>query len=379
MSNEIYHKGNGNMRHYDYAVIGAGPAGSNFARLAAQSGKKILLINGQSEEHKKPCGGLLAPDAQTALAEMGLSLPSAVMVDPQIFSVKTVDTEQNIIRYYPRRYLNMDRFAFDCWLLSLVPPSVDIVSGLCTCIKRTTDGFELTVRGDVVHASSVVGADGANSLVRRTFYGGYRGWRAIKRYVAIQQWFPVTGKAPFYSCIFDAETSPVYSFSAFKDGKMLFGGMFEPVECRHAFEVQKEKLSKRTGYDLDLSSPSATEACMICRPRYMRDFITGYDGAYLIGEAAGFVSPSSFEGISYALESSRALADAVCTFAGRDEIAATYRRNTHHMRLKLLMKCVKRTAMYVPVLRRAALRSGLLALHVEKERLLPERPDVARI
>lgn len=367
------------MMHYDYAVIGAGPAGSNFARLAAQSGKKILLINGQSEENKKPCGGLLSPDAQTALAEMGLSLPASVMVDPQIFSVKTVDTEQNIFRYYPRRYLNMDRFAFDCWLLSLVPQSADIISGSCTCIKRTEDGFELTVRGETVHASAVVGADGANSLVRRTFYGGYRGRRAIKRYTAIQQWFPVTGKAPFYSCIFDAETSPVYSFSAFKDGKMLFGGMFEPVGCRRAFEKQKKKLSQRTGYDLDLSSPSATEACMICRPRYMRDFITGHDGAYLIGEAAGFVSPSSFEGISYALESSRDLADAVCEVSGRDRIASAYRRNTRHLRLKLLMKCVKRTAMYVPVLRRAALRSGLLSLHVEKERRpLSEIPDAAR-
>ena len=47
---------------FDIAVIGAGPAGSTFARLAASGGKRILLIDGQDIYTKKPCGGLLAPD-----------------------------------------------------------------------------------------------------------------------------------------------------------------------------------------------------------------------------------------------------------------------------------------------------------------------------
>ena len=70
---------------YDIAVIGAGPAGATFARLAAASGASILLIDGQTEGRAKPCGGLLAPDAQRVLAEFGLTLPKEILVDPQIF------------------------------------------------------------------------------------------------------------------------------------------------------------------------------------------------------------------------------------------------------------------------------------------------------
>ena len=49
---------------FDIAVIGAGPAGATFARLMAGQGLNILLLDGQEEHNSKPCGGLLAPDAQ---------------------------------------------------------------------------------------------------------------------------------------------------------------------------------------------------------------------------------------------------------------------------------------------------------------------------
>lgn len=38
-------------------------------------------------------------------------------------------------------------------------------------------------------------------------------------------------------------------------------------------------------------------------PRRLSDICLGHDGVYLAGEAAGLISPSSFEGISYALRS----------------------------------------------------------------------------
>ncbi len=90
---------------YDIVILGAGPAGATFARLMGeggagnQPGRKILLLDGQTERNKKPCGGLLAPDAQKALAHFDLVLPKSVLVDPQIFSVKTIDVCRRKIRY----------------------------------------------------------------------------------------------------------------------------------------------------------------------------------------------------------------------------------------------------------------------------------------
>ena len=75
---------------YDIAIIGAGPAGAVFAKEIAQSKPdwKILLIDGQSPDSAKPCGGLLAPDAQKLLARFDLVLPKSVLEDPQIFAVE---------------------------------------------------------------------------------------------------------------------------------------------------------------------------------------------------------------------------------------------------------------------------------------------------
>ena len=89
---------------WDIIVIGAGPAGSTFAREAAKLNKSILVINGQNESSSKPCGGLLAPDAQKLLAHSDMVLPKSVLVDPQIFSVKTMDLSSGLVRYYQRYY-----------------------------------------------------------------------------------------------------------------------------------------------------------------------------------------------------------------------------------------------------------------------------------
>ena len=112
------------MRDFDIAIIGAGPAGATFARLASKTGLSVFLADGQSEISRKPCGGLLAPDAQNVLAGMKLTLPKEILVDPQIFSVKVYDAKTRLTRLYPRRYLNMDILRFDRWLISLIPDTV---------------------------------------------------------------------------------------------------------------------------------------------------------------------------------------------------------------------------------------------------------------
>ena len=43
------------------------------------------------------------------LARYDITLPKDVLVDPQIFSVKTIDLEAGLVRHYQRTYLNMDR------------------------------------------------------------------------------------------------------------------------------------------------------------------------------------------------------------------------------------------------------------------------------
>ena len=351
---------------YDVLIIGAGPAGSTLARMLAGSGQRIALLNGRTPGKAKVCGGLLAPDAQKVLAAFDLTLPKSVLVDPQIFSVKTIDLEADLVRYYSRFYINADRGRFDDWLRSLVPDGVNKLSGRCAALQRASDGgfvAEVHLPGGGIHAlraRCVVGADGAASIVRRSFYRC-----DIRRYVAIQQWFAADERvSPFYSCIFDPATSESCSWSIHKDGCFLYGGSFLPEHCRENFEKQKQRIAGKYGFRF--TEPLRTEACEVFRPARWRDFITGRDGAFLIGEAAGFISPSSFEGISSAILSGKYLARAL---RGGDlhKAERDYRRAVLPLKWKLRLKCYKRLFMYIPWLRRLVMRSGLMAMHMDIE------------
>ena len=356
-----------NKSIYDIAVVGAGPAGTVFVKEISQAHPdlKILLIDGQSPDSAKPCGGLLAPDAQKFLARFDLVLPKSVLEDPQIFAVETIDIDRNLVRYYQRHYLNMDRYAFDRWLLSLVPPHVDVCKGRCNGIKKEEDLYSILIKRDntekTVKARALVGADGGSSVVRRTFFKPMR-----IQYVAIQQWFENKGqKLPYYSCIFDAKTSDSCSWTIHKGSYVIFGGAFQKQGCREAFDTQKARLEAFLGNTF--GEAVKTEACLVSSPRTMKDFCTGNDSVFLLGEAAGFISASSFEGLSSAMYSGKVLADAFAEGKSYTEIQKEYRKNTNSLRCKLRMKSVKRALLCNPFIRDIIMRSGLQCIHPYKK------------
>lgn len=348
---------------YDIAVVGAGPAGAVFVKEIAEARPelKILLIDGQSPESAKPCGGLLAPDAQKLLARFDLVLPKSVLEDPQIFAVETIDIDQKIVRYYQRHYLNMDRYAFDRWLLSLVAPQVDIIKGRCGTIKKDGDLYGVQIKSGetekTVSARVLVGADGGGSVVRRTFFTPMR-----VQYVAIQQWFENKGqRLPYYSCIFDAQTSDSCSWTIHKGNYVIFGGAFKKQECRKAFDTQKARLE--AFLENSFGEAVKTEACLVSSPRVMKDFCTGKGSVFLLGEAAGFISASSFEGLSSAMYSGKMLADALLQSKSCEDAQKLYRKKTRSLKLKLRMKSVKRILLCNPFTRKIIMKSRLRSIN----------------
>ena len=343
----------------DILVIGAGPAGSTFTSQVAGSGYSVLLLDGQSEKTAKPCGGLLSPDAQELFARFDFTLPGGVLADPQIFSVRVIDLQKRREQYYRRCYFNMNRLAFDCYLLSLVPDSVQILQGRAIKLSANTDGtYTAQIQTDEeqqeIRCKYLVGADGASSLVRRTFFPK----RTIKHYVAIQEWYePQIPINPFYSCIFDPETSDSCSWTLFKNGYMLYGGAFASKGCREAFETQKSRLEAY--FKVPFGKPVKTEACLVNSPRGKRDFLTGHGNIFLLGEAAGFISASSFEGISGAIRSGELLAQAF----KKKHPQSAYRHLCRSLKFKFWLKTKKRIVTHTPWIRHLVMKSGLTSLH----------------
>ena len=386
-------KNTSNSNLYDIAVIGAGPAGAIFVKELAQSRPdlKILLVDGQTSDSSKPCGGLLAPDAQKLLARFDMVLPKSILEDPQIFAVETIDIEQRLVRYHQRHYLNMNRYAFDSWLLSLVPSHVTICKGRCVEINKAEDVYNISIqplgckenskennkenrKGNhkenceenckeaykksslQISAKTLVGADGGGSVVRRTFF------KPMKvQYVALQQWFENKGqRMPYYSCIFDFKTSDSCSWTIHKGNYVIFGGAFAKQGCRQAFDTQKGRLEDFLGNSF--GDAVKTEACLVSSPRSMKDYCTGDDNIYLLGEAAGFISASSFEGLSSAMLSGKILADIFATGKSHKEMQKKYHKSTLSLRLKLRTKSIKRTLLCSPFIRKIIMKSGVQSI-----------------
>lgn len=341
---------------YDIIVLGLGPAGSTFSRLIADPSLKIAAIDKKSGENgsfQKPCGGLLAPDAQKALAQFGLTLPKDILVDPQIFSVRTIDLDSGLERYYQRFYMNTDRNKFDQWLISLIPSSVELFLNTTICsVMPIVGGYRVKLFRNGQHffldAEKIVDAEGANSIVRKTFFPK----KKIRRYVAIQQWFPEENKRPFYSCIFDSQNTDCYSWSISKDGFFILGGAYPAKDCRRRFEAQKNRLRQ---LGVILGEPVKTEACLVLRPSSPFQFCTGDKNIFLIGEAAGFISPSSLEGISSGIISAEILSTVLKSSSASPN--RDYHKKTRRLRRKLLGKLLKCPFMFWPLLRKLVMKS----------------------
>ena len=375
------------LDYKDIAVIGLGPAGSTAARLlapyfsVAAIDKKDSSSTDSSKDEKgfsKVCGGLLSPDAQKVLSRFNLTLPAEVLVSPQIFSVRTLDLNTKITRYYQRFYLNMDRNRFDRWLISLIPQNAKIYSlsaalgifkieaGMLPCLK---DGGYITLfRHDeeikAVASKFIIGADGANSMVRRSFFN-----KPIRQYISIQQWFKNEDHPAEYLSVFDETVTDSYAWSCSKDGFTLFGAALPKENGREAFENLKKKLSNE-GFSFLENQPLKTEACLVNIPASLKEIsISNNDGVFLLGEAAGFISPSSLEGISYGFSTALELSKAFLEAKKQNDIAPIsisklYRKNTRLLKLKLLEKLLKGIVLYTPFLRRMVMKSNITAINV---------------
>lgn len=355
------------MDRYDIIIIGSGPAGATLARLLDDRYRILLVdrrpLHKSAQKVIKNCGGLIAPDAQKALASFGLSLPVNILVTPQTFAVETLDFDNDMIKSYQRHYVNVDRELFDRWLLSLCDTKniKKSFSSHFVGAKKSADGYVVTLRKEKqqqdVFASIIVGADGGNSKVKKDLVPARKESEPL-RYISIQEWFKNETNLNRYIAIFDSEISDFYSWIIPKEQYIIFGSAIkEGDDVTRLHELQKKKLAR---YGYNLNKPIKKSGSYILRPKFSKDISLGTDDVALIGEAAGFISPTSAEGISYAMISGAKLAHALNEDS--DNFAPIYKENTASLRFNITKKILKYPFMYNKIVRKIIFQTGIGAL-----------------
>jgi geranylgeranyl reductase family protein len=162
------------MKHFDVAIIGAGPAGSSAAIQLATKGYSVALLDKEQFPREKLCGDFLNPVNWPLLRE--LKVERAVLARPHekvsIFRFTSFSGEEAEIPLPAGRDgavvgLGLRRFDLDHVLLERANSlGVTVLDGWKPKeLERQPDGWMLKADKSLLGARVLIGADGRNSWV----------------------------------------------------------------------------------------------------------------------------------------------------------------------------------------------------------------------
>jgi flavin-dependent dehydrogenase len=290
---------------YATIVAGAGPAGILAALHAAERGP-VLLVDASSLPRAKSCGGMLHELSLETLKPYG-EVPESIVSSPRTVHFRYNDWDRRILRKTELAFLNVSRSGFDDWLVSLLPSAVEVVGRTqLTGFSEDPGGVSVDLRcGDgtvTVGTDLLIGADGARSQVRRTL-----GIRESASYVTLQDFVELHDDIePVFDCIYmrDIGDEFAYAYVVPKDGIALIGSVFYP-RTKRPWEKQDQVVSMLRERMPQLGEKLERESAAALYLRSPDDILHGAGRVLLAGEAGGFMSPTSGEGISYALRTGR--------------------------------------------------------------------------
>ncbi len=297
----------------EIAVVGAGPGGAFAAFELARRGVRVTIFDG-SHPREKPCGGGIT-DRALALAAPALATapPSSTVIHRARFvdartgrvAALTLDGEGDAAR----PLVVFDRTSFDGALLAAAcRAGATLVQERVSDVEVAHDHVRISTRSGSWRATSVVGADGANSLVRRrvghpfrradlSIATGYFAHGVTSEDIVIE----MVPDPPGYIWSFPRPTHLAIGICAQADD----GVGADALRDRTARWIERTGIARGArlqpySWPIPTLTPATLATLQVHGPRWC-----------LVGDAAGLVDPITREGIYFALLSGQWAANAL--------------------------------------------------------------------
>jgi len=297
------------MNRYDAVVVGGGPAGSATAWHLAAAGASVLLVDRATFPRDKPCGGGMTTRAVDHCP-----------IDPSPVVEEVVDVVElrfrfgpAVVRHARAPLIRMtQRRRLDAFLLDAARDrGVEVREGARVELDGASDTVSLA--GERVGFSALVGADGANGITRRAFglgdgiahgvafegnarYGDVSRERYARRAVV-----ELGGPPGGYGWVFAKGDHVNVGVGAWGSEGPRIREHLARVCSAHGIDAAK--LERVRGHRLPMRRPGAR--------------IAG-ERVLLVGDAAGLIDPVSGDGMYECFVSARLASEAVLDLlAGR--------------------------------------------------------------
>ena len=322
----------------EVAIVGAGPAGACAAYTLARKGARVTILDA-SHPREKPCGGGVTGRALEVVSDVVdvTRLPTRTISRVRFTSSgNRASAVVDLSGASPGQrgattpegpgipgIVVASRVAFDATLLEAARDAgASLVEARVTDVVRESGGFRLVTASGTYRTSFVVGADGANSLVRRRLSRPF-----LRDELSIATGYFAHGVTSDEIIIELTTTPPGYIWSFPRPDHLAIGICAQADAGYPAGDLRERTAAWITNTNIAAGArlePYAWPIPSLGAASLDRLELGGH-GWCVVGDAAGLVDPITREGIFYALLSGRAIGEVLISGADPREYAARVR------------------------------------------------------